>query len=140
MKNAMKQMALFSLLINVTGVVSMLIGMGFLWPLVASITYIFFDRRLNIGSDYRFKDRFLIYFVITVIWWSITLIFAVVTLWAATKAPWVEVLEAGGYDPSYAGLIYGAVFVLMYICVPLVIGIAFVVRSIQGAGRDKTGL
>ena len=63
------------------------------------------------------------------------MIFAVVTLWVATKAPWVETLEAGGYDPSYAGLIYGAVFVLMYVCVPLVIGIAFVIRSVQGAGK-----
>lgn len=135
MKNVIKQMALFTLLANVIGVVSGLIGIGFIWPPVAGIAYIFVDRRLNIGSDYRFKDRFLIYFVITVIWWSITLLFAVVTLWAATKAPWVEVLEAGGYDPSYAGLIYGAVFVLMYICVPFVIGIAFVVRSVQGAGK-----
>ena len=135
MKNAMKQMALFTLLANVIGVVSGLIGIGFLWPLVASIAYIFFDRRLNIGSDYRFKDRFLIYFVNTAIWWSITLLFAVITLWAVTNAPWVGVLEEGGYDLSYAGLIYGAVFVLMYVCVPLVIGIAFVIRSVQGAGK-----
>ena len=135
MKNAMKQMALFALLANIIGVVCGLIGLGFIWPPVAGIVYIFFDRRLNIGGEYRFKDRFLIYFAITVIWWSITLFFAVAFLWAATKAPWVEALEAGGYDPSYAGLIYGAMFILLYICVPFVIGIAFVVRSVQGAGK-----
>lgn len=135
MKNVIKQMALFTLLANVIGVVSGLIGIGFLWPLVASIAYIFFDRRLNIGSDYLFKDRFLIYFVNTAIWWSITLVFAIITLWAVTNAPWVETLEAGGYDPSYAGLIYGAMFALMYVCVPFVIGIVFVVRSIRGTGK-----
>jgi len=135
MKNAMKQMAVFALLANVIGVVSGLLYIGYVWPVVVSIAYIFFDRKLNIGSSYPFKERFLIYFVITVIWWSITLVFAAVTVWAVTNAPWVGVLEEGGYDLSYAGLIYGVMFALMYICVPLVIGAAFVVRTIRETGK-----
>ena len=135
MKNAMKQMALFALLANVIGVVTGLLNFGFVWPVVVSIAYIFFDLKLDINGTYRFTERFLIYFVITVIWWIITSFFAVITLWAVTNAPWVGGLEEGGYDLSYAGLIYGLMFALMYVCVPLVIGIAFVIRSIRGTGK-----
>lgn len=135
MKNAMKQMALFTLLINVIGVMSGLVGIAFLWPLVAGIAYIFFDIKIDIDSTYRFTERFLIYFVITVIWWIITFLFGAVTLWAVMNAPWVEMLEERGYDLYSAGLIYGLMFILMYICVTIVIGIAFVVRSIRGAGK-----
>lgn len=35
-----------------------------------------------------------------------------------------------------SGLIYGGMFALMYVCVPLVIGIAFVVRTIRGTGKE----
>ncbi len=135
MKNAMKQMALFTLLINVIGVMSGLVGIAFLWPLVAGIAYIFFDIKIDIDSTYRFTERFLIYFVITVIWWIITFLFGAVTLWAVTNAPWVEMIEEKGYDLYSAGLIYGLMFIIMYICVTIVIGIAFVVRSIRGAGK-----
>lgn len=135
MKNAIKQMALFAVLANVVCVVSGLIQIGFLWPVVASIAYIFFDLKLDIDSTYRFTERFLIYFVITVIWWIVTVLFAVLTIWAVTEAPWVAVLEEGGYDLYSAGLIYGLMFILLYILVPFVMGIAFVIRSIRGAAK-----
>ncbi len=151
MRNAVKQMLLFTSLLNLIGGGGMLLSdyvlpeaigetlevyLVFVWPVIAIVLYIVFDLKLDIDETYRFTERFFIYLAVLIIW-------LVLTWWSNTQIIWLVdegplAVQGDPFMRYYAEtMMYGLMFMFVWIGVAIAIGIAFIVRTMIGLYKRR---
>lgn len=151
MKKAVKQMLLFTLLLNLIGGGGMLLAdyvlpkdIGaqlevyflFGWPVIAIVLYIVFDLKLDIDETYRFTERLLIYLTLLIIWLLLTWGIDTQVCWLVDEGPLA--VKRSPYERYYTeSIVYGLMFIFGWIGVAIAIGVSFIVRSIIGFRRRQ---
>lgn len=146
MKNAVKQMLLFTLLLNLIGGGGMLLSdyvlpeaigetleayLLFVWPVIAIVLYIVFDLKLDIDETYRFTERMLIYVALMIIWLVLTWLLNTQLIWLVDEGPLA--VQGDPFMRYYAEtMMYSLVFIFVWVGVAIAIGVSFIVRSIIG--------
>ena len=151
MKNAVKQMLLFTLLLNVIGGGGMLLSdyvlpeaigeslevyFMFVWPVIAIVLYIVFDLKLDIDETYRFTERLLIYIGLMVIWLVLTWLLNTQLIWLVDEGP-LAVTEDPFMRYYAETMMYSLMFMFVWIGVAIAIGVSFIVRSMIGLCKRK---
>lgn len=151
MKNAVKQIVLFTLLLNLIGGGGMLLSdyvlpqaMGetlevylwFVWPMIAIVLYIVFDLKLDVDETYRFTERFFIYLAQLVIWLVLTWWINTQIIWLVDEGPLA--VQGDPFMRYYAEtMTYSLMFMFVWIGVAIAMVIAFIVRTIIGLWKRK---
>lgn len=151
MKNAVKQMLLFTLLLNVIGGGGMLLSdyvlpeaigetlevyLLFVWPVIAIVLYIVFDLKLGIDVTYRFTERLLIYIGLMVIWLVLTWLLNTQLIWLVDEGP-LAVTEDPFMRYYAETMMYSLMFIFVWVGVAIAIGVSFIVRSMIGLCKRK---
>lgn len=151
MRNAIKQMLLFTLLLNLIGGGGMLLSdyvlpeaigetlevyLLFVWPVIAIVLYIVFDLKLDIDETYRFTERFLIYLALMIIWLVLTWWINTLIIWLVDEGPLA--VQGDPFMRYYSEtMMYGLMFTFLWIGVAIAIGIGFIARTIIGLCKRK---
>ncbi len=147
-KKAVREILLFSTVVNAVGGILMLLAnfalpisvssgaeaiLTFGWPCVTVIAYIAFDRKLDIDVTESFLEIVFIYWINLMIWSGFTQLFLKLTMWVAVSGPWFTEEREDAWSISHAGFggTYEWMFGLMTAVMMCVFIVCFVVRTIR---------